>query len=63
MQERRLLLQLFLLGSLDVGNMEKKKVQSLIASIIFAVVHLEAKHTLSLRRNSASVIALPKMHV
>lgn len=56
-------------GSLRVGPVEKK-LDSLIAAIIFALVHSEAKHTLSVsppdrkeRRNSASVIALPKMHV
>ena len=48
MQERRLLLQLCLMGSLRVGLIEgKKKLHSLIAAIIFAIVHLEAKHTLS----------------
>lgn len=55
---------------LTVCGPHKKKLDSLIAAIIFAVVHLEAKHTLSTlpsqqnrRRNSASLIALPKMHV
>lgn len=68
MQERRLQLQLRVSWApLHVGLVEK----SLIAAIIFAVVHLEAKHTFKQpppsqqkkRRNSASVIALPKMHV
>lgn len=44
MQERRLQLQLRVSWApLHVGLVEK----SLIAAIIFAVVHLEAKHTLS----------------
>lgn len=47
MQERRLLLQLCLMAPLCVGLVEKKKLDSLIAAIIFAIVHLEAKHTLN----------------
>lgn len=46
MQERRLLLQLCVMGSLRVA-LEEKELDSLIAAIIFALVHFEAKHTLS----------------
>lgn len=70
MQERRLLLQLCRMGSLCVGLVEKK-LDSLIAAIIFAIVRLEAKHTLSRLPSQKKrekklcflVIALLKMHV